>query len=68
MIYILLLIVTFKTVEGMDTHYLFNHFEDKQDCEVIEGKMLTEVYNDPDVVGWIMPQECEAVNNVPKKA
>lgn len=69
MIFIITLILSIHGVEtGITTQALFKTFTDRQDCEVAEGEILTQAYNDPDVVGWLMPDECREVGNVPKKA
>lgn len=67
MIYIILLILTVHTVEQGDTvSVLDKQFADRTDCEIAEGEILTAASQDPTIVGWIMPMECQAVEPAKK--
>lgn len=67
MIYIILLILTVHSVEqGDTTAVLDKQFNDRTDCEIAEGEILTAASQDPTVTGWVMPLECQPVEPAKK--
>lgn len=41
-------------------------YENRFDCEVSEGLILTKARNEPLVLGWVVPVECTEITEVKK--
>jgi hypothetical protein len=69
MIYLLVVLVSIMSVDQNIQNEVHSEvFVDKTDCQITEGRILTQAMHDPKIVGWLMPDACREVGTIAKKA